>query len=107
MEEVSGFRLEGDRSVPAGERAQCGQKEYDKVSQALREVQETDCIVAPQLEEMQLEDPELIKQGGRYGVRLKAKAPSAAYYPADIATEVTINHRYGETVRRHGQVSVG
>jgi stage IV sporulation protein A len=91
MEEVSGFRLEGDHDLfRLVKELSVAKKEYDKVSQALREVRETGYgIVAPQLEEMQLEDPELIKQGGRYGVRLKAKAPSLHIIRADIATEVT------------------
>ena len=91
MEEVSGFRLEGDHDLfRLVKELSVAKKEYDKVSQALREVRETGYgIVAPQLDEMQLEDPELIKQGGRYGVRLKAKAPSLHIIRADIATEVT------------------
>lgn len=52
-------------------------KEYDKVKCALDEVAATGYgIVMPSLEELSLEEPEIIKQGGRYGVRLKASAPS-------------------------------
>lgn len=65
-------------------------KEYDKVSDALRQVRETGYgIVAPGPEEMKLEEPEIVKQGGRYGVRLKASAPSIHMIRADIETEVS------------------
>ena len=45
-------------------------------------------IVSPKNEEMVLEEPKIIKQGGRYGVRLKASAPSIHMLKADINTEV-------------------
>ena len=52
-------------------------KEYDKIQSALMEVEATGYgIVMPGLEELKLEEPEIMKQGGRYGVRLKASAPS-------------------------------
>ena len=51
--------------------------EYDKVSGALEEVKATGYgIVVPSTDELVLEEPEIVKQGGRYGVRLKASAPS-------------------------------
>ena len=46
-------------------------------------------IVMPDLEEMTLEEPEIIKQSGRYGIRLKAEAPSIHMLRADIHTELT------------------
>ncbi len=52
-------------------------REYDKVKCALDEVAATGYgIVMPSLEELALEEPEIVKQGGRYGIRLKASAPS-------------------------------
>lgn len=52
-------------------------REYDKVKCALDEVAATGYgIVMPSLDELELEEPEIVKQGGRYGVRLKASAPS-------------------------------
>jgi stage IV sporulation protein A len=60
---------------------------YDKVAQALEEVQTTGYgIVPPAIEELQLEEPEILKQGGRYGVRLRASAPSIHMMRADIKT---------------------
>lgn len=64
-------------------------KEYEKIESALAEVNATGYgIVMPTLNELHLEEPEIIRQGGRYGVRLKASAPSIHMMRADIATEV-------------------
>lgn len=52
-------------------------KEYDQIKGALKMVKQTGYgIAAPTLADMKLETPEIIKQGSRYGVKLKAKAPS-------------------------------
>ena len=65
-------------------------KQYDKISVALQEVNQKGYgIVTPTIEELQLEEPEMVKQGSRYGVRLRAKAPSIHMIKADIETEVT------------------
>jgi stage IV sporulation protein A len=64
--------------------------EYDKVGEALEKVRETGYgVVNPLVSEMNLEEPELIKQGGLFGVRLKASAPSLHIIRADIAAEIT------------------
>lgn len=66
------------------------QKEFAKIEPALREVEATGYgIVMPNQEEMTLEEPEIIKQGGRYGVRLRASAPSIHMMRADIRTTVS------------------
>jgi len=63
---------------------------YDKVADALKEVEETGYgIVVPSIDSLVLEEPEIVKQGGRYGVRLKASAPSIHMIRADIETEVS------------------
>lgn len=65
-------------------------KSYDKVKSALEQVEATGYgIVVPEECEMTLEEPEIVKQGGRYGVRLKASAPSIHMMRADIKTEVS------------------
>lgn len=65
-------------------------KEYDKISNALAEVRQTGYgIVSPEIEELSLKDPEIVRQGGRYGVRLRASAPSIHMIRADIETEVS------------------
>lgn len=63
--------------------------QYDKIRGALEEVSATGYgIVMPTMEELSLEEPEIVKQGGRYGVRLRASAPSIHMMKADITTEV-------------------
>ncbi len=65
-------------------------KQYEKLRQAYEDVNETGYgIVMPSMEELTLEEPEIIKQGGRYGVRLKANAPSVHMMKTTIKTEIT------------------
>ncbi len=65
-------------------------KEYQKVKGALDEVEATGYgIIMPDIEELALEEPEIVKQGGRYGVRLRASAPSIHLMKANITTEVS------------------
>ena len=65
-------------------------QEYDKVADALRSARENGYgIVMPSVEELDLEDPEIVRQGGRYGVRMKASAPSIHMIRADIETTVS------------------
>lgn len=65
-------------------------KEYDKVKNALEEVRIKGYgIVSPQIDELTLEEPEIVKQGTKYGVKLKASAPSIHMIRADIETEVS------------------
>lgn len=64
-------------------------KEFERFKVALDEVEATGYgIVMPTMEELTLDDPEIMKQGGRYGVRLKASAPSIHMLRANINTEV-------------------
>lgn len=65
-------------------------KEYMRVKDALDEVEATGYgIVMPTTDELTLEEPEIVKQGGRYGVRLRASAPSIHLMKANITTEVS------------------
>lgn len=65
-------------------------KEYDKVEAALQAVRQKGYgIVTPTMEELILDEPEMVKQGSRYGVKLRAKAPSIHMIRADIETEVS------------------
>lgn len=64
--------------------------EYGKFENALREVESTGYgIVNPTISDMQLEPPEIVKQGGKYGIRLKASAPSIHMMKANVRTEVS------------------
>ncbi|MDR0447006.1 MAG: stage IV sporulation protein A [Oscillospiraceae bacterium] len=65
-------------------------REYDRIDSALRDVRERGYgIVMPSREELRLEEPEIVRQGGRYGVKLKASAPSIHMLMANIETEVS------------------
>lgn len=62
---------------------------YRKLKDALDEVNEIGYgVVVPSLDEMILEEPEIMKQSGRFGVRLKASAPSLHIMKVDVRTEV-------------------
>ena len=64
-------------------------RKFEKFQHAIDEVEATGYgIVLPTLEELSLEEPEIMRQGGRYGVRLKASAPSIHMMKANITTEV-------------------
>lgn len=63
---------------------------YDSIKNALEDARRIDYgIVAPKLSEMILEKPEVFKQGSKYGVRMKAKAPCLHIIRTDITTEVS------------------
>lgn len=64
---------------------QIAKKEYDQVKDALTMVKQTGYGVAtPSLQDMKLSTPEIIKQGSRYGVKLKAVAPSIHMIRVDV-----------------------
>ncbi len=64
-------------------------KKYDRIKNALDEVEATGYgIVMPDIDELTLKEPEIVKQGGRYGVRLSASAPSIHMLKTCIETEV-------------------
>ncbi|HCR42995.1 MAG TPA: stage IV sporulation protein A [Ruminococcaceae bacterium] len=65
-------------------------KKYDKIKDAYNDVEETGYgIVMPDVDELTLEEPEIIRQGGKYGIRLKAAAPSIHMMKTRITTEIT------------------
>ena len=64
--------------------------DYDHISGALRDVREKGYgVVMPLPGELHLEEPQIVRQGGRYSVRLKASAPSIHMMMTNIETEVT------------------
>ncbi|MCL2838688.1 MAG: stage IV sporulation protein A [Oscillospiraceae bacterium] len=89
--ERSGFEVNDDEALM---RLMCDlsqtKREHDKVAIALQEVaQKGYGIVSPTIDELTLSEPEIVKQGNRFGVRLKASAPSIHMIRADIETEVS------------------
>lgn len=91
LTEISGVEIEneGDLFSTITELANT-KKEYDKIANALEEVKATGYgIVTPSMDELILDEPEIIKQGTRFGVKLRARAPSIHLIRAEIATEVS------------------
>lgn len=65
-------------------------KEFDKIKTAYEDVMDTGYgIVMPSMEELTLEEPQIIKQGSKYGIKLRASAPSIHMMRTNITTEVT------------------
>ncbi len=90
LSKQTGFDIKDDGDLlPLLEKLARVNSEYARVEEALAEVKETGYgIVMPDTGELTLEEPEIVKQGGRYGVRLRASAPSIHMLRADITTEV-------------------
>ena len=65
-------------------------RKFDKISDALNEVERKGYgVVTPSIDELILDEPEMVKQGSRFGVKLKATAPSLHIIKANIETEVS------------------
>ena len=65
-------------------------KKYDKIAYALEEVNAKGYgIVTPSIDELVLDEPEMVKQGSRFGVKLKATAPSIHMIKTNVTTEVS------------------
>lgn len=65
-------------------------KKYDKIAEALEDVDRKGYgIVTPSIDELVLDEPQMVKQGSRFGVKLKATAPSLHIIKANIETEVS------------------
>ena len=91
LSEITGMQImdEGDLFSIMSDLA-CTKKKYDKIAYALDEVKTKGYgIVTPSIDELVLEEPEMVKQGSRFGVRLRAKAPSIHMIRATIETEVS------------------
>ena len=91
LSESTGLEIQDEANLLETLRELCEiKKSYARLEPALKEVEATGYgIVMPTLEELSLEEPEIIKQGGKYGVRLKASAPSIHMMKAGINTTVS------------------
>jgi stage IV sporulation protein A len=89
LTEVVGEEIRGrDHLLELMQEFSIAKREYDKVSDALKMVRTTGYgVAAPSIEEMSLDEPELIKQGSRFGVRLKATAPSIHMIRVNVNSE--------------------
>jgi stage IV sporulation protein A len=91
LEELTGFTISGEHHVLRLMRdLSVAKREYDKLAVGLEQVRTTGYgIVPPQLDEMVLEEPEIIRTGNRFGVRLKASAPSLHIIKTDVQAEIS------------------
>ncbi len=90
LSEVTGTKISGEQAL-MDEMISLNKtkRAYERLKNALDEVEATGYgIVMPSIEELTLEEPEIMKQGGKYGVRLRASAPSVHMMRANITTEV-------------------
>ena len=88
--EACGQEIDGEAHLfELMKRLVADKRAYDQVSDALESARRTGYgTVMPTMEELELEPPELVRQGSHYGVRLKARAPSLHMIRADLRTEV-------------------
>lgn len=88
---MTGLEVDGDHHlIRLMQDLSIAKREYDKLAAALMQVRETGYgIVSPSLDDITFEQPELIKQGRHFGIRLTASAPSIHLIQANITTEVT------------------
>lgn len=91
LEELTGFTISGEHHLlRLMQELSVAKREYDKLADALEQVRQTGYgIVSPQLDEMVLEEPEIIRNGNRFGVRLKASAPSLHIIRTDVQAEIS------------------
>ncbi len=91
LSEECGMELKDDFALISSlKELVAAKKEYDKLSAALEDVKRTGYgVVTPTLDEMTLEEPQIVKQGSKYGVKLRATAPSLHIMQVDIQSEVS------------------
>jgi len=89
LKEIVGEEINGkDHLLALMQDLTHAKQEYDQISEALQMVKQTGYgIAAPSIEDMELEEPEIIKQGARFGVRLKAIAPSIHMIKVEVESE--------------------
>ena len=89
LKEVVGVEIRGrDHLLQLMQDFAFAKAEYDQVADGLRMVKQTGYgIAAPALADMSLDEPEIIRQGSRFGVRLKAVAPSIHMIKVDVESE--------------------
>lgn len=91
LSEAAGVEIKNDGDLVAMIRElSMARNEYEKIKDAFAEAQSKGYgIVSPTVEEMSLGEPQIFKQGGRFGVRLEAEAPSYHIIQANIRTEIS------------------
>lgn len=90
LSEETGLEINGESGLmPCMRELAEVKRKYDRIRGALDQVEAVGYgIVMPTIDELTLEEPEIVRQGGKYGVKLRASAPSIHLMRADITTEV-------------------
>lgn len=91
LSESTGMDIDGEHKLISTIKVlSAAKKEYDKIATALEEVNFKGYgIVTPSMDEMTLDDPEIVRHGSRFGVKIKASAPSLHIIKANIETEIS------------------
>lgn len=90
LSEETGLEINGESGLfPCMKELAEVKRKYDRIKGAIDQVEAVGYgIVMPSIEELTLDEPEIVHQGGKYGVKLRASAPSIHMMRADITTEV-------------------
>ena len=90
LSEITGISMEGEyQLISLLKELAASRREYEMVEEAVKNVRLTGYgVISPRQEEIVLEEPELIKQGSKFGVKIKATSPSVHLIRADIETEI-------------------
>ncbi|MDR1665100.1 MAG: stage IV sporulation protein A [Clostridiales bacterium] len=91
LSETTGMDIEGEYQLISTIKVLAeAKKEYDKIKYALEEVRRKGYgVVTPATDEMKLEAPFKVRHGAKYGVKIRASAPSIHLIRADIETEIS------------------
>lgn len=90
MSELTGVPIQGEYQLISMIKELAGMKrEYDKVSSAMDAVKQKGYgVVTPQLSDIEIEEPVLIKHGNKFGVKIRAQSPSIHMIKANVETEI-------------------
>ena len=90
LSELTGFEIDGEETlISLLKELSTAKKQYDRVADALASAEEKGYgIVMPTIDELRLEEPQIVKQSGGYGVKLCASAQSIHMIRANIETEI-------------------
>lgn len=91
LSDLAGVEISGEYQLISMVRELSAQKtEYEKAQDALEAVRSTGYgVITPNQEEIRMEEPVVIRQGGKFGVKLKAVSPSIHLIRAEIETEIS------------------
>ena len=90
MSELAGTEIKGEYQLISMIRELSSvKKQYEKVAEAIQSVQQKGYgVVLPSMSDIQIEEPQLIRHGNKYGVKLKASSPSIHMIRANVETEI-------------------